>query len=358
MGGINECQCMGCGRQETFFNCADIEIITDNSQNQRSFVSTEINIHKPLFLISGENLTDSDIQAFLENMPVLESPRIPEIRKHDRSPSSRKLTYLDRILLGQSTKKQFQTFTRDSLVDVKVKPAQFNWTKASSDTLNWQTDSPYVMFKANISFPFRINQNTNIKKDEVKRMTFWEKISRKPKPSTFWDTVMRNPKPTTFWDKISQQTVPKLFVKSKTIKTGRHNQPRYVPLRSSNLFYYKSLPVGDSITYPLFPVSRHATSVRNGDCHSNSPSYRCKGVGQYANTRGIDQWCISNCRSNHCVKFMCECGCDDSVQPETKCHAVGAFEDIHGMDEWCSQICSQKSCPSNVCSVKDCQNGS
>jgi hypothetical protein len=46
------------------------------------------------------------------------------------------------------------------------------------------------MFKANISFPSRINQNANIKKDEVKRMTFWEKISRKPKPSTFWDTVM------------------------------------------------------------------------------------------------------------------------------------------------------------------------
>jgi hypothetical protein len=54
-------------------------------------------------------------------------------------------------------------------------------TKALSDALNWQTDSPYVMFKANISFPSRINQNANIKKDEVKRMTFWEKISRKPK---------------------------------------------------------------------------------------------------------------------------------------------------------------------------------
>jgi hypothetical protein len=88
-------------------------------------------------------------------------------------------------------KKQFQTFTRDSLVDVKVKPVQFNWTKALSDALNWQTDSPYVMFKANISFPSRINQNANIKKDEVKRMPFWEKISRNPNWTGFTLTSTR-----------------------------------------------------------------------------------------------------------------------------------------------------------------------
>ncbi|CAC5390661.1 unnamed protein product [Mytilus coruscus] len=340
MGGINECQCMGCGRQETFYNCADIEIRSDTFFSDSAFVSTETNIHKPLFLISDKNLTDSSIERFRQTLPVFDSPNALEIRKGESS--KLKPSYNDKL---QQTKDISKNVLKDAVSNIKDKHDHVKWIKPS-----WQTGSPHIKFKANMTFPLKI---TPSKKNIEKKRSFWEKNLGEASPLTTWNTASGSLKQMSFWEKISAKATPKLLIKPKP---GSLLLTRFVPKQTD--IYFFPANSGDSITYPLFSPTRQRATTKNGDCYSTSPNYRCKAKGQYSSTRGMDQWCLNNCKSNHCVKTMCECGCDDVIVREKKCHAVGAFEDIYGMDEWCSRICSQKSCPPNVCSVKDCQNGS
>lgn len=330
MGGINECQCMGCGRQETFYNCADIEIQGADFQPDSNFVSTEINVHEPVFLISDKNLTDSKIDDFRRTLPTFMSPTPHEIHKHGLTANKRLFPINDR------TKNIVMGIIRDAIGNIQ---------SDTSSPLN-----SHIKFKANLTFPLNL---VSFQKGKDYSTSFWDRLSRKPNKSSL-EAPQKRTKAKSFWENISPRTTSSTF---PSRKTGRLIQARYAPSHS-RFFNHKS---SDSMIFPLFSLQStlRPTVVKNGDCYPTSRNYRCKGVGQYSNTRGISQWCRNNCSPNHCFKFVCECGCDDVVVSETKCHAVGPYEDVFGMDEWCSRTCSGNGkCPASVCSVKDCQNGS
>lgn len=331
MGGINECQCMGCGRQETFYNCADIEIQPADFQADSGFISTEINIHEPIFLISDKNLTDSKIDLFRRSLPVFMSPTTHEIHKHG--------LVLNNLLHSHTDR------TPNRVMGIVGSLP----SKTPSLSL-WNKDHSHIKFQANMTFPLQL---VSFPSGKGYSSSFWDRLSRKPvKPS--WSAPLNRPTVASFWENISPRSTSSTFTGRNT---GRLIQAGYLPSRS----HFYDPKSSDSFIFPLFSLhsTLQPTVVKNGDCYPTSRNYRCKGKGAYSNTKGIDRWCQRNCRQNNCVPFMCECGCDDVVVSDTKCHAVGAYEDLPGMDEWCIRTCTGGGkCPSKMCSVKECQNGS
>ncbi|XP_033735107.1 uncharacterized protein LOC117323780 [Pecten maximus] len=339
MGGINMCECMGCGKQEQIYNCADVEI-TPNPGTATSqpfgFIPVKPN---PTFLSSPENQSYILRQRLREQLPVFPWPNgllIPHNMMEPSSTSRRSdhaqhkdtaghTGVINRMLLSELHNNAPLPYIK-GIDPARILPGilpSINFTA----TFNPQGNST-----RRSSFNHIIQSNTRHQMKSTPPVV-------KPLPTT---TPVKHVLDFKKWNFTEYSPRPSKYNISPTDK------------KINNTGYAS----GDSILYPLFTPAEQsspALSLRNKSCDILSSNFKCKGNGQHSNTPDIEEWCLVNCRAGNCVKDICLCGCGVLHDPQRHfCHGIGVFASIPGMDMWCRTVCDQQKCPANICDVQTC----
>lgn len=333
MGGINNCAEMGSGRQEQFYNCADVAIV--KKQSDTMFERPLLSLHENIYIVPHEltyNLTRDELEILKE-----------EIRK---------------ISPGM----------KQTIPNGFLEPLEFNFT------------FPMPIDQMFGKPPTELNQPPfwwldNMTKMEPPHVHIHDHPSKEPKTPPPVKAVQTRPPPDilrtaplppppaielTLEDGINESRIK--VTRDRTNDKDRVATPRKSPMYA----------VGDSFVFPVFKrnlVRKPATvapsttvkplvSSTAEECTVFSPKFRCVGKGQYNETEGIVQWCIDHCQKDSCVDFMCECGCNLPIA-EPKCRANGVFQMMPSMNEWCTRVCQPgRLCPANVCNVELCMPNS
>ncbi|KAK3092918.1 hypothetical protein FSP39_008856 [Pinctada imbricata] len=353
-GGINKCACMGCGQQEQFFNCADIEI-RSRLQNDTFYERTRPNLHEPLFMLppSASNISDSDVQRLQQFIAAFPDPKGMEMpvqfnfMSQDPFPFDKTLSTGDKpreiVPVGMGAPsfldKLFMNFgseTKPIRPLPKIRGINVDFEKPKETPTATETTS------------YSQRRETTTKASTTFRPTFIPPPVIVPKE--------RPPPPISI--------VPFGVYSTTTEATPPTLKRLGIPIQMTDMYDIvtpsaDSGQMGSAMTIPLFSAfsasSDNGSSQSKEECKPSSPTFRCRGKGQYLNTEGIDKWCVMNCRTGNCATFMCECDCGKIRVKEKSCHAIGTFESIPGMDEWCTNVCAGDNCPSNVCNVEKCR---
>ena len=112
-------------------------------------------------------------------------------------------------------------------------------------------------------------------------------------------------------------------------------------------------PVTEEPTAPTqktnAPKTRPPVTVNpgNGDC---------KAAGLWKGQDAITDWCVDNCKKNHCPASHCSAGCRSLLPPatpsETECEPRGLYYHDQDSRKWCNDECSKSTafCSQSVCS--------
>lgn len=343
MGGINRCECMGCGKQEQFYNCADVAITPNpgtSTTQPFGFLPVKPN---PSFLLSPEHQSYIFVQRLREQLPVFPWPSGMLIPHNMMSTSSRydksenghgengdHMTSFDDVLLSD-----INNITRGTLPDIKDDDIPgFHVPRTISPSANTtlppssRENQTYVPSRSNSIQQQQSNQLVN---DHMKSIDTFPHIYGLPITSPV----------------------------SPTLDYRKWNFTEHVPKSSSTVSPRYDSRVSDntrSILYPLFVTASPSppTSSQNRTCDMSSPQFQCKGKAPHADTPDIESWCVVNCRAGNCVGHICVCGCGHVPEAVDQCHGIGVFASIPGMNKWCKAVCDKHKCPSNICDVKTC----
>ena len=319
---------MGCGRQEQFFNCADVEI-RPRPPNTTLYDSTKLNVHEPLFIIPP-NLNKTGIEIFQRAIEAF-----PDVRSgvgfpfnfiqpgESASPVGTQPTQADTLGLGRMTLNDILYNTHPGQQPIGRMPK-----------IKGINVEPDITWPRSPVFPGQATPPPVIPPAE------------QPPPPISLAPDTRQPSTS----RPLQPDIQRLGIPIP-IETGRYNVLRNISPRENGRG-------ASSMTIPIFDAFStqrvRTTPPPKEPCTPRSANFVCRGKGQYLNTKGIDKWCLRNCRQGNCAyKFMCDCGCG-RMERDRRCHAIGTFGSIPGMDEWCTNVCSGTSCPSNVCNVSKC----
>ncbi|XP_069119289.1 uncharacterized protein [Argopecten irradians] len=348
MGGINRCECMGCGKQEQIYNCADVSI-TPNPGAATSQPFGFIPVKpSPTFLSSPENQSYILRQRLREQLPVFPWPNGLLIPHNMMEPSSSASSRFDHNDNGH----------RDTNAGVI--------NRMLLNDLNSNVPLPYIKgidpsrilpgILPSINFTATFNQNFT---------------GRSPFNHLIQSSVHRpHPHPHHRHHQVKStpsvvKTVPTTTPANQALNFRKWNFTEYSTSPSENKISPTDKKInntgyssGDSILYPLFtPAKKSSPTIpmKNKTCDVYSPEFNCKGIGQHSKTPDIEEWCLVNCQAGNCVKDICICGCGILRDPKRHfCHGIGVFASVPGMDAWCRSVCDQTKCPANICDVQTC----
>lgn len=392
MGGNNMCDCMGCGKQEQFYNCADIEIksaaISDPSVPR--YLSVLGSVRTPSFLLSTENSSEATMQHLRDHVPYSRETAGDNVslsfgRANDTI-SSRLSTDPGTILNSNDAKLEHllfplpkgssvpgSTFELLSLLNKTIQNSSGQHTSEVT-TQNNPTFLRFIAPSQNLSNQPKPHPDTTIKPiisaTEIQNP---QQIQSNNNTYEGWHSSSQSGNVSgqdrdLFSFGIPFAAISKLFQQRNdfTNLSATHKPKRSHTNLSKNVKTLFRLNKETVTMTPFIPslqinppvLSNFRQKEVNGNgykCTINSKNFFCKGRGHHANTNGIGQWCILNCRAGNCnlLKFICECGCEE--KHSNRCRAIKHFALMKGMNAWCSFVCLSNYCPPSICSVEDCR---
>ncbi|XP_060070546.1 uncharacterized protein LOC132550493 [Ylistrum balloti] len=341
MGGINRCECMGCGKQEQIYNCADVAI-TPNPGTATSQPFGFIPVKpSPTFLSSPENQSYIFRQRLREHLPVFPWPNGLLIPHNMMEPSSTLGRY-DSSENGHRENGVHTGVINRMLLD----ELNNNTPLPDIKGIDLSRFLPGILPSINFTATFSPQQRGNFTETTSLNRVIQSKTRH----------LMKSTPSGVYMSSTTTPASPVLDFRkwNFTEYSAKSSQNDTSPTDKINNTGYTS---GDSILYPLFTPTQKIPTLppRNTTCDVMSPTFRCKGIGQHSDTPDIENWCLVNCRAGNCVKDICLCGCGTLHDPQRHfCHGVGVFASIPGMNTWCRTVCVKQRCPANICDVKTC----
>lgn len=348
MGGVNSCAEMGSGRQEQFYNCADVEIVS--KRKDAMYERPLLSIHENIYLVPHEltyNLTAEELDLLKD-----------EIRKI--TPGMKQTIpngFLEPLEFNYTLPIPFDKFFSKSVSDLH---GPWHWLEnvTHTDGHHDHTHHDHTHHDhAHHDHTHSVTTTDTITPPPIKPM------QTEPPPDILRDGMIVPPPPSI------ELTMEDGLNESRRRQTGDPvgDQRRIVAPRKSPMY-----AIGDSFVFPVFRKNRirdrvtsmqsttsSSVSTDNGvsatleECTVHSPKFHCVGKGQYKDNKGINKWCLNHCQKDSCVEFMCECGCHTPVV-KPKCRANGPFQIMPFMNEWCKDTCDAGICPPNICIVDEC----
>lgn len=335
MGGINSCADMGSGRQEQFYNCADVAIVPKRSDTL--FERPLLSLHENIYLVPHEltyNLTNDELELLKD-----------EIRK---------------ISPGM----------KQTIPNGFLEPLEFNFTfPMPVDTMFGKgvngLNQPPFWWLENATLGDHTHEPAHEHPSQkVKTPPPIKPVQTKPPPNILIKGLSIPPPPSIellFEDGINESRTkpPSVPMNERTSVATSKKSPMYAigdsfvfPMFKKTLIRDPANVVRTTTTAPV--VTDSALSGAGESCTVFSPKFHCVGRGQYKDTAGISEWCLDHCQREGCVEFMCECGCHKPVTKK-QCRATGSFQMLPNMNEWCTRLCkTRSSCPPNICNVNEC----
>ncbi|KAL3866015.1 hypothetical protein ACJMK2_043356 [Sinanodonta woodiana] len=91
------------------------------------------------------------------------------------------------------------------------------------------------------------------------------------------------------------------------------------------------------------PLARNPTSKA---CADGITKPVCKGIGLWKNKTNFDKWCTNVCPTGDCPKGLCECNCPGEINRSGRvCRGLNK----PSMDKWCTTNCEYNNCPPDLC---------
>ncbi|XP_045183844.1 uncharacterized protein LOC123542202 [Mercenaria mercenaria] len=362
--GEDTCKCLGCGKQEQYVNCADIEITPTGGwpKEQTGSGSTQDSIPViPVVIQPTRSTQQNPNTTIIEEKIDTSMKQLASIIDHTSAPTtthlspSREVVSLPPILNiptlnVTSVNNVVKSIHLQQTHLAKVKTTSISptlRTSVTSPSIISPSGAPRVLMTAAPRVGQQVITLDAIRREIVKKLgsevTNGMKIFFTPPKETG-----QTPRPVT--SRPQHVRLP--------AAPPRPEVPNTQFVSVSNILdrFYPNY-----ITPLLFSLAQPKTSgsKTTAGCDVTSDEFRCKARGIYNQSPGISKWCEINCRASNCVTFMCECSCEDKAKSQnTSCHAIAEFHGVEGMDQWCIANCKVGYCPANTCSVEDCMNKS
>ncbi|KAL4216302.1 hypothetical protein ACF0H5_024028 [Mactra antiquata] len=347
--GDDNCKCLGCGKQEQYVNCADIEIAPMDGWSVETTTSTPAGRKDTTPITRAlDSITSTRVADQIQNTTISSTDAFSGIKPKSQQTTDSGMgiqTSTDSVKLIDSSFLNFTNVSSNiSSIKSKQKPIRIRQTTSTLQKYVTPLTPP------NISPPSLTRTSPKTFFGGPQRVKTLSDVRKSILGSELQSgaAVFLNPPP----KGIGVNTITNTPLVRPPVRGGRFQVPSRSTVPNTHFPSVSNILNRFYMTPFLFPGSN--INLPPG-CDVFSDEFRCKARGIYNQSPGISKWCEINCRASNCVPFMCECSCEDKMKNQTsKCHAIAEFHGVEGMDLWCVANCKVGYCPANTCSVEDC----